>query len=390
MKQTVMERDIPFLPEEIITSILIRLPVKYLIRFQCVCKHWKNLFKTPSFVAEQLHHSTHQNPSLLFEDKDECGCLRLCLLDREMQVLKVQNESFIGSVRRSHIVDSCNGLLCIIGKNYSIYLWNPAIRDFRRVTKSINWFESDDYYLGFGFSAIVNDFKIVKIYVSGSDGDLVYLVEVYSLRTRSWKEVDCDSLDGVAISSNGFNTNGNGAIFWSGLLLGVEKDGEGDIDLIVLFDIATESFGLILAPTSASTYSEYGNGLAIYENKLAVLSHTLSENLESSLVDLWVLDKDWEEWTKIYTSRSYPGLRLLPVTIWKDEIICDVTDLPEVIAETKTEVENDVHKNVMSSLTTNEFRIFSIRKAGKACLGYDIFNYAESLVPVSNFHIEWS
>ncbi|KAK4259375.1 hypothetical protein QN277_005715 [Acacia crassicarpa] len=388
MKRTVMQRDIPFLPEEIITSILIRLPVKRLIRFRCVCKHWKNLFKTPSSIVEHLHHSTHQNPSLLFEDKEDRSRLRLCY--REMQVLRVQSEPFIGSVRRSHIVDSCNGLLCIIDKNYSLYLWNPAIRDFGRVPKSINWFESDDYYLGFGYSAIVNDYKIVKIYVSRSDGDLVSLVEVYSLRTGSWKEVDCDSLDGVTISSNGFNTNGNGAIFWSGLQVGVEKDGEGDIDLIVLFDIATESFCLISAPTSAFTYSGYGNGLAIYENKLAVLSHTLSENLESSLVDLWVLDEDWEQWTKIYTSSPYAGLRLLPVTIWKDQIICDVTDLPEVIAETKTRVENDVHKNVMSSLTTNEFRMFGIHKDGKACHGYDIFSYAESLVPVSNFHIEWS
>ncbi|XP_028755890.1 F-box/kelch-repeat protein At3g06240-like [Neltuma alba] len=366
MKQTVIDLGNPVLLQEIIINILIRLPIKSLIRFQCGCKHWKNLFKTPSFIAEHLHHSAHQNSSLLFEDKDECGRLRLRLFDPDMQVLEFKNERFIGSVRRRWIVDSCNGLLCVIGKNHSIYLWNPAIRDVRRVPKAINWFENDDFYLGFGFSPIVNDYKIVKLYVSGADDDLVNLVEVYLLSTGSWYEVEFDDLDGVAISSNGFNINGNGAIFWSGLKLGVEED--------------------------ASTYSEHLNGLAIYENKLAMLSHTLSGDLESSLVELWVMEEDtgasrerWN-WTIRYTSKPYLGLWLLPVTIWKNEIICDITVLPEDITKTKAEVENAEQKIVMSNLTTNEFKMYAIRRAGG--LGYGFFNYAESLVAVNNIQIE--
>ncbi|KAI9096851.1 hypothetical protein K1719_025834 [Acacia pycnantha] len=191
-----------------------------------------------------------------------------------MQVFEVQNEPFIGSVRPSRIVDSCNGLLCVTG---------------------------------------------------------------------------------------------------------VEEDGEVPTDLIVSFDIAKEVFTLILAP-AASMYFIYDNGLAIYENKLAMLSHTLGENFDSSLVELWVMEDDWH-WNKRFTSRPHPGLRLLPVTIWKNEIICNTTELPG-----ETKVENAKQQTVMSSnLTTNEFRMFGIRKPG---LVYGIFNYAESLVPVGNIHIE--
>ena len=56
-----------FIPQEIINNILIRLPVKSLLRFQCVCKHWKTLIKNPSFISHHLHFSILQNPSLIFD-----------------------------------------------------------------------------------------------------------------------------------------------------------------------------------------------------------------------------------------------------------------------------------------------------------------------------------
>ncbi|XP_028801586.1 F-box protein At5g49610-like [Neltuma alba] len=107
-----MDNDtLPYLPPEVIISILLRLPVKSLMRFRCVCKEWKNLFKTPSFVAEHLHHSTKQN-SLLF-DCTIYGCT-LSLLNHEMQVLELQKPPFIDTSMGSYrIVYSNNGLLCV-------------------------------------------------------------------------------------------------------------------------------------------------------------------------------------------------------------------------------------------------------------------------------------
>ena len=64
MVSTVNEPNNPFLPGDVIVNILKRLPAKSLIRFQCVCKDWKNLIKTSSFIQDHLHHSSHQNPSL--------------------------------------------------------------------------------------------------------------------------------------------------------------------------------------------------------------------------------------------------------------------------------------------------------------------------------------
>ncbi|KAI9087204.1 hypothetical protein K1719_030839 [Acacia pycnantha] len=96
MKNKEVEADDSFLPQEIIRDILIRLPVKSLIRFQCVCRHWSDLFKDPSFIADHLHHSNRQNPYILFQrgysHDDQSD---LYSLGSDMQVWRFQNPPLI-------------------------------------------------------------------------------------------------------------------------------------------------------------------------------------------------------------------------------------------------------------------------------------------------------
>jgi len=50
------------LPQNLIIQILLRLPVKYLIRFKCVCKLWFSLISNPHFANShfQLTTQTHR------------------------------------------------------------------------------------------------------------------------------------------------------------------------------------------------------------------------------------------------------------------------------------------------------------------------------------------
>ncbi|KAL3337142.1 hypothetical protein AABB24_029680, partial [Solanum stoloniferum] len=48
---------IPTLAQELITSILVRLPVKYLLQFKCVSKNWFALISSPHFVKTHLSFS---------------------------------------------------------------------------------------------------------------------------------------------------------------------------------------------------------------------------------------------------------------------------------------------------------------------------------------------
>ncbi|KAI9127459.1 hypothetical protein K1719_002018 [Acacia pycnantha] len=387
MSQMEIDGGNPVFPRDVITSILIRLPVRSLIRFQCVCKEWKNLFKTPSFIAEHLQHSAYQKPFLFFEDFGIRYPSRTFLLNGEIQVLEVSSNPFIESIRTVWTINFCNGLICLalsyVPRSLSLLVWNPATREMRLVSEAVDYCVDGNFHVGFGFSPMINDYKIVKIRDFENENKyLIHRVEVYSLNMGTWKEVELGKLDGVAIFYNGFNFNG--AIFWFGSMLGADED-EDDIDFTISFDIATEVFTLIpMPPLSSRPY------LTVYENRLAFLSPTLSDDFKSSLIHLWVMEevtctKRWC-WTKKYTSGPCQGCLLVPVTIWRNEIVCNVNALPGFVEQFEDEDEPNVEqKMVLLNYTTDEFKMIHIRKF---VLGYGIFNYAESLVPVGNMPVE--
>ncbi|KAL7166820.1 hypothetical protein ACSBR2_037484 [Camellia fascicularis] len=54
------------LPEEIITDILSRLPVRLLLRFRCISMHWRALIDSSDFVKLHLNRSIETNTTLSF------------------------------------------------------------------------------------------------------------------------------------------------------------------------------------------------------------------------------------------------------------------------------------------------------------------------------------
>ncbi|KAI9096841.1 hypothetical protein K1719_025824 [Acacia pycnantha] len=172
-----------------------------------------------------------------------------------------------------------------------------------------------------------------------------------------------------------------------------EDEDEGEIDITVSFDIATELFTLMpMPPLPLSVINaSYRKNLTVYGNKLAMLSHRLSEDFKSSFIHFWVMEtcasRERWCWTKKITSSPYLGCMLgymlVPETIWRNEIVCNVVELPEPIDQIEDEDEpNGEQKIVMFNYITNEFKTIDIRKFD---LGYDIFNYA---VPVGNMNME--
>ncbi|XP_028805673.1 F-box/kelch-repeat protein At3g06240-like [Neltuma alba] len=244
---------------------------------------------------------------------------------------------------------------------------------------------SEVYAEGFGFSAIVNDYKIVRAYAK-YDG-VINGVEVYSLSTGSWKEIEFGPLKGVSLF--GGTVTANGSIFWHVL----KSDVEDDIEMVVSFDIATEVFTLIPWPPLSDGSS---SKLSVYEDKLAVIS--LSgigdfPNYLYSLIDLWVLEEvidssteRWR-WTKKYTCNSCPSMLDYPVTIWRNEIVCAYLGKPIFTNESggrEMETDEENFGLYLINIITNECKMLAVpgRYWGNG------FNYVESLVPVGNIQFE--
>ncbi|KAK4259345.1 hypothetical protein QN277_005687 [Acacia crassicarpa] len=243
------ERHKPYLPFEIIINILKRLPIKSIVRFQCVCKDWKNLFKTQSFIAEQAH----ENPLLLIHAYDyECRRSSLRLFNHKMETVEVLRTPSMDSFSRGwRIIGSSNGLLCLqLNADdedrfpISLCLWNPVSNELREVPEPLYDY-THTCAVGFGFSRVVNDYKIVRFYnenflrkdaVAGKHNcrDWLDCGQVYSLRTGSWKELEMEHIHTQLFSEA---TSVDGTIFWFGGTFFYER-----LVMLVAFDIATEVF----------------------------------------------------------------------------------------------------------------------------------------------------
>ncbi|KAK4270216.1 hypothetical protein QN277_023278 [Acacia crassicarpa] len=383
MKRIVVAGGMPFLPEEIIRDILIRLPVKTLIRSRCVCKHWENLIRTPSFISEHLHHCrTHQNPSLLLQQR-----YNLWLFDCKMKPQKFNIAPVIGSSNPFRIVGSCNGLLCVSVYRYPelypfLLLWNPATREVRQLppntpnTKGADLpFQFPPYTIravlpfnvGFGFSPVVNDYKVVITYhdYDYASAFEVVLVVVYSLSSGSWTKVE------FGIKNVGLNEESvtvNGIMFWFGC--GRNPDTHTYYFAIVSFDIANEVFTLI--PTPTPDWSASTSRLTMHEDKLAVLSCFATQDSES-FIELWMMeDGSGASWAKKYSSCPIPRVVRPVMTTWMNQIVCDGGEKEHY----------NQQKITLLNISTNELKAFNINRCGRGNGSGSIYYHAESLVPI--------
>ncbi|KAI9077667.1 hypothetical protein K1719_040354 [Acacia pycnantha] len=307
-----------------------------------------------------------------------------------MKPQKVNIAPVIGSPNTFQIVGSSNGVLCVSVYRYPkffpfLLLWNPATREVRQLppnTKGADLpFQFPPYYksadlpfsIGFGFSSVVNDYKVVITYHAMYRIQYDYafpfevrFVVVYSLSSGSWKKVEF-GIKNVGLDEESVTVNG--IMFWSGF----EKNPDTDTCYfaIVSFDIANEVFTLIPAPTpdwSTSTTSR----LTMYENKLAVLSCFETQDSES-FIELWVMeDGSGASWAKKYSSCLIPRVVRPVMTVWMNQIVCDGGE-KERYKERKITLLN---------ISTNELKAFNINKCGRGNGTGSIYYHAESLVPI--------
>ncbi|XP_031391519.1 F-box/kelch-repeat protein At3g23880-like isoform X2 [Punica granatum] len=140
------------LPLELTAEVLSRLPVKTLFRFKSVCKSWRRLIESPSFIPRHLNHSVIRG------DAGDPNGARSLLVKRRCRDTDVPSA----------------------------------------VTH------------GFGYHRAVDDYKVVRIAFQYSRGRPCFRAKVFALSEGSWREVPalpCKvySLDCVAL---------NGIVYW--------------------------------------------------------------------------------------------------------------------------------------------------------------------------------
>ncbi|KAK9026874.1 hypothetical protein V6N11_066733 [Hibiscus sabdariffa] len=323
--------------EVLVFEILHRLPVKSLTRFRCVCKPWSSSFQTPLFITKHHnHHLRHNNLNLL--------------LQRSHGNTRYDTHYF-------------SQLSTDKGHNFSVALWNPSTREFKILPQSSIQCppsaNSDFGCSGFGYDSQTNDYKVVKfaaIYFGGYDEhyngyvefDRNEKVELYSLRSDSWKEISYPEV--TAFDPLLFNNYVNGFYYWLAL---------GHYDYAILsFDMVTEKFSTLPLPLPTTSGSYYLDLLGLNGLLGALLPQ--GEGTEKSF-DLWVMN---ESWTKQFTIDYVPGVERA-LGFWKNgELFLESLD----------------HELVLFDPSTRELKNLGIH-AYKGTM--HISAYVENLVPIN-------
>ncbi|XP_047339491.1 F-box protein CPR1-like [Impatiens glandulifera] len=304
------------LPDDILSDIFSRLPVKNLLRFRCVSKSWLALISSPDFVKLHLSRSVQTKNNLhIFMWKDNLYRMDFDLDEGVLQPAVVNNLPLSSCPVMALIMElchgnydygimlygSCDGLLCMSDANSidDIFICNPSTRKSRKLPYAsvdlpdiYNIFYDCIYH--FGYDNTNDDYKVVRLALRKKTfkGDIEeYEVKVYSLKTNLWHRSEKFS-HGPKMGSFGDSIAG-GALHWiSYVKSDTEKKG-----LIVAFDLGTEKYRVIPQPK----YD--GPHFFLYLDNLGGLL-SLSCHYESSVVDVFLLKGyggENEHWSKLIT-----------------------------------------------------------------------------------------
>ncbi|KAJ1393158.1 F-box-like domain superfamily [Sesbania bispinosa] len=259
----------PILHDELIGNILSWLPVKSLMRFQCVCKSWKSLISDPQFVKLHLRQSSAKNGDLahlrlVFERKiDNTGnkivssCSYNELIENPTTVVNRRNSHFrLKNKYRS--IGTCNGLISFVGVQLGegkkdkdrcwVKFWNPTIKSRSPKTPYLYHPEIEPVTFGFGYDPSSETYKVVALLFSVDNDYHPHPVKVYNMGSDSWRSIPAFPIFPSPFCFDGIYLNG--ALIWSGhhYVSHLDRAGEWDKFAIVSLDLATETYAELSVP----------------------------------------------------------------------------------------------------------------------------------------------
>lgn len=282
------------MPNELMIQILLRLPVKSLIRFKCVCKSWFSLISSDSHFANshfQLSPAKHTRRVLFISTS-----ARLtrsidvdASLDHDSASLNIH---FLlpESYSDLQIKGSCRGFILLhCSLTLSLYLWNPSTGFHKKIPLppfASHLDDGIDYFYGFWYDPLTDDYLVVSMSVHPSH------LEIFSLRANTWKEeIHFTQFSCVGVSE--FEPKPglffNGAIHWFAFHLGLR------LDVIISFDLIKRKLFYIHFPDEFNR-EPHDCGLWVFGEFFSFWAM----DYDNDTVEIWVMKeyKVHSSWTK--------------------------------------------------------------------------------------------
>jgi len=297
------------IPNDLAISLLSKLPLKSLKRFECVSKTRALLFENPQFRTNfiSIPHSYYEDAShLLFEVVEShdysphCSFYSLFGEKYENQVkldfpnpFQEENPFFDFYTCHFYGCDTITGTLCLT-QGKPLVLWNPATQEFKVIPHSP--IESVPPYReltmmdihGFGYDHIKEDLKIIRYmqFTPISSGHLERLDvryedvswneisyepewEIYSLRCNSWRKLD------VNMPKRCFSGSCE-PLYIDGMSHWWSESENCDEHFLVSFDLSNEMFFTTTIPIDIPLDIDTNFYLGFVRRRLVVLNRSIA------------------------------------------------------------------------------------------------------------------
>nr|XP_051229277.1 F-box/kelch-repeat protein At2g43270-like [Lolium perenne] len=201
---------LPEIPGDLISEILVRLPVRSLLRFKSVCRTWHATISGRSFISTHLQRSfsDHQrHPSFLISPD-------LQTVARLVYTLDLQRDSAPVQV---YMLGHCNGLV-LIPTDTKMYVLNPSTRELLTLPESTREMLSPSSIfrsiVGLGLDPSTNNYKVVRFFSYPSDLSRMGM-EICTITetARAWRSPVADPP--YPISDYQTATFFQGSLFWT-------------------------------------------------------------------------------------------------------------------------------------------------------------------------------
>ncbi|KAG2695979.1 hypothetical protein I3843_07G037500 [Carya illinoinensis] len=288
-KKAAMLRTRKNLPEDLILEILLRLPVKSLVRFRCVSKRWLFLISDPHFAKSHFDRASEHTQRLLLSTPLRFGSLETDAPLWDGSAVRELFFPFKQEGRAFKIVGSCNGLVCVsLSQNEGFYIWNPSTGSRRKLPDPPETPPDREIRVhGFGYDSSAEDYKVVLGLFPSYEG------RVFSSKRNSWKTIEDFFFD--------FNDSAgifcNGTLHWEVLL-------EDYTETIAAFDLAEEEFWEVPMPQQ---YDDHHEEIIFYSlmNLGGRLCLTCRWCYSSTHFEIWVMQEYGvqESWAPMFEVR---------------------------------------------------------------------------------------
>nr|GFA03183.1 ribonuclease H-like domain-containing protein [Tanacetum cinerariifolium] len=195
-----------------------------------------------------------------------------------------------------------SALLCIV-------IMGEFIKEHVGISLGNGEYYNPSIGFGFGYDESVDDYKVVEIISGNPIRGFETRVNIYSLKSGYWKRLICDLTCGFLGQPEGMFFNG--ALHW--IIGHADSPSSNFLFTIILFDLATETFGKILQPVYDKEHDCLS--LCTFGEWFSVVCYLLRENRS----DVWVMKVYGvqDSWTKLVsiTHQIIPELPLHLITL---------------------------------------------------------------------------